>query len=651
MNLTRLLLGRRLTNREEQTRKMGWLEAVPALGLDGLGSVSYGPEAALTVLAVLGASGVNWIGVVMAPIILLLIVLYLSYRQTVVAYQSNGGAYLVAKENLGCYPSLVAAAALMVDYVLNVAVGVSAGVGALTSSVPALQPYTLLLCLVILLVITIVNLRGTGEAGWLFALPTYVFVLSFVGLFAFGLAHPIVSGGRPHPVVAPAPLGVAAGSATLWLLMRAFASGCTAMTGVEAVSNAVGAFKPPVTRRAHQTLTVICLTLGLLLAGGAALARVYGTGAMDQTRPGYQSVLSQLAAAIAGRGPIYYIAMTSLLAVLALSANTSFVGFPRICHVLAKDGFLPRRFALADRRLVFSGGIGFLAVVAGALLIAFRGITDRLIPLFAIGAFLTFTMSQTGMVAYWRKQSGRRRRRLTINAAGAVITSFALAIIVIAKFMDGAWIVVVAIPAIFALLLAVRRYYDALGQALRPPETFDLCETEPPTVLVAFEARTRMSDRALSFAMTLSPDVIGVHLLHLDGPDAREDVRALNHRWQTEIAAPLAARGFTPPKLVLLPAPLRQIHGPLLEFIDKLDADTPGRSVAVLIPQMVLRHWWERAMHVGRAERLRAALLANGDRRLTLIISPWRPSWPTARAAGSASDRPIPTYRYPRRVI
>ncbi len=396
------------------------------------------------------------------------------------------------------------------------------------------------------------------------------------------------------------------------------------MTGVEAVSNAVGAFKAPVTPRAHQTLTVICVTLGLLLVGVATLAHGYGLGAMDQTRPGYQSLLSQLAGAVVGHGAIYYVAMGSLLAVLSLSANTSFVAFPRLSRLVAEDGFLPRAFAVADRRLVFSVGIGFLTIAAGALLVVFGGITDRLIPLFAIGAFLTFTMSQIGMVAHWRKQKGRNGGRLAINAVGAAITVVALAVIVAAKFMEGAWIVVLAIPATFCLLLAIRRYYDRLDLSLQASGSFVLEETQPPTVLVAIESRSRMTDSALNFALTLSPDVVAVHLLRLSGPEAEEDGREIKRRWTSEIVEPLSARGLTPPRLVLLPAPQRQIHAPFLEFIEKLDADTPGRSVAVLIPELMLRHWWERLLHTRRAERLRAALLANGGPRLKVVISPWR---------------------------
>lgn len=620
-----LLLGRRLSNNDQESRKIGWFEAVPAMGLDGLGSASYGPEAALTILLPLGAGSLAWIGPVMAPIVVLLAVLYLSYRQTILAYPSNGGAYTVSKENLGRHASLLAAAALMTDYILNVAVGISAGVGALTSTVPSLQPYTLPLCLVILAVVTLANLRGTAEAGWLFALPTYVFVVSFLGIIALGLWHVLATGGHPAPLVAPPALPASSGEAIgIWLFMRAFASGCTAMTGVEAVSNGVGSFKEPVVPQAHATLTIICLVLGLLLAGIAAVAQGYAIGAMDQTQAGYQSVLSQLAGAVIGRGAVYDIAMASLLAVLCLSANTSFVGFPRLCRIVAEDNFLPRAFAVADRRLVFSVGIGVLTVTAGALLVVFGGITDRLIPLFAIGAFLTFSMSQAGMVAHWRKQEGRNRWRLAINAVGLAVTAVALAVILIAKFDEGAWLTVVAIPLIMGLLVLIRRYYDQLDAKLDTAGAFTMEETQPPTVLVALEGRNRMTDRALQVAMTLSPDVIAVHLLRLAGPETEDDSRAFQASWNSDVVVPLESRGLKPPRLLLLPAPYREMHEPLLDFIARLDADTPGRAVAVLVPEMVRRHWWERALHNQRASRLRRMLIEKGGPRVNVMIVPWR---------------------------
>ena len=409
----------------------------------------------------------------------------------------------------------------------------------------------------------------------------------------------------------------------VWLFMRAFAAGCTAMTGVEAVSNGVGSFKEPVVKQAHTTLTIICLVLGLLLAGIAALADAYGLGAMDQTKPDYQSILSQMTAAIVGHGVIYYVAMASLLAVLCLSANTSFVGFPRLCRIVAADGFLPRAFAVADRRLVFSVGIAVLAITAGGLLILFGGITDRLIPLFAIGAFLTFSMSQIGMVAHWRKQEGRNRTRLAINAVGAGTTVIALAVILAAKFIEGAWITVLAIPLIIGFLLIVRGYYDELDAALHTSGPFQVEETEPPTVLVAVEGRSRMSDRALQFAMTLSPDVIAVHLLQLEGPESADDGQVLKGEWERDVVQPLRSRGIEAPRLLLLPAPYRELHEPLLKLIARLDENTPGRSVAVLIPELVKRRWWEQFLHNQRADHLRRMLVEHGTDRLKVIIAPW----------------------------
>ncbi len=625
MSIRDLLLGRRLANREEQSRKIGWFDAVPGMGLDSMGSASYGPEAALAILAPLGAAGLHWIGVVIAPIVILLAVLYLSYRQTVAAYQTSGGAYTVARENLGRDASLLAASALMIDYVLNVAVGISAGVGALTSSVPGWQPFTLPICLGVLAVVTVANLRGLRESGRLFALPTYGFMAIFLALVTTGIVRALVSGGHPQPLSPPPRPPAATELVSLWLLVRAFAAGCTAMTGVEAVSNAVNAFRPPVEKNAHRTLTIICGVLALLLAGVAYLAQAYGLTAMDQTRPGYQSVLSQLAAAVAGRGPIYYAAMACLLAVLCLSANTSFVAFPRLCRMLAADGFLPRPFAVADRRLVFSVGVIFLTLSAGALLIAFGGVTDRLIPLFAIGAFLTFTISQAGMVAHWRRVRGEgHRRKLFVNALGAAITTIALVVIILAKFLAGAWIVIITLPATLWLLLAIHRYYRDLDRDLQPPSLFTAEEEQPPTVLVAIEARTRMSDRALNLAMTLSPDVIAVHLLDLEGPEADEDGRRIKRQWELEVEQPLAAAGRTAPRLMLIPAPTREIHRPLLDLIQKLDAATPGRQVAVLIPELVLDRPWRRLLHGRKADRLRAALIANGGPRLNIMTSPWR---------------------------
>src|SRR4051812_8653650 len=501
MPLLRLLLGRRLATTEQAEQKIGVVAGVPSLGLDGLASSAYGPEALLAVLIPLGAAGLSYAGPLIAIILALLAILYFSYRQTIAAYPTGGGSYTVARENLGTTAGLVAAAALMVDYVLNAAVAISAGVGALVSAFPSLHEYTLVLCLAILVLVAVMNLRGTAEAGIAFSVPTYAFVVSFAVVMAVGIGKVFTSGGAPHPVVPPPPLPAATQAVSLWLLMHAFASGCTAMTGVEAVSNGITAFRDPAVRNARRTLTVIVGSLGLLLGGIAYLCRVYGIGAMDQSRPGYQSVLSQLAAAIFGRGVIYYVAIGSLLVVLCLSANTSFVGFPRLCRMVAADGFLPRPFAVVGRRLVFSVGIVYLAVTAGFLLIVFDGITEHLIPLFAVGAFLTFTLSQAGMVAHWRKElratrelreRARHRLQLTINALGAITTTIALVVIVLAKFVQGAWIVVLGIPAVILLLSAIRRYYDGLDRMLRKTGPIELGAAKSPVVLVVTETWNKL---------------------------------------------------------------------------------------------------------------------------------------------------------------
>jgi amino acid transporter len=629
MTLRRLLLGRTLANREGEERKIGALEGIPAMGLDGLGSSAYGPEAALTVLMVLGAASAGYVTWVMLPILGLLAVLFASYWQTIQAYPGNGGAYTVAKENLGTGASLLAAAALMVDYVLNVAVGISAGVGALVSAVPALHPYILHLCLGILAFVALMNLRGTLDAGRLFAVPTYLFVASFGLILLLGLWHAFASGGHPAPVVAPPPPGPAVEAAGWWLLVRAFASGCTAMTGVEAVSNAMSAFRQPAVRHGHRTLTGIVVILGCLLAGIAYLAQAYGIGAMNQARAGYRSVLSQLASAAVGNGPLYYVAIGSLLCVLGLSANTSFVDFPRLCRMVAADGFLPKPFAVAGRRLVFSVGILYLALAAAVLLIAFGGITEHLIPLFAVGAFLTFTLSQTGMVVHWRRQiaedggqRGRVRLHLWINGGGAAVTAAALVVIVVAKFAEGAWITILVIPLVILLLRTIRRYYDRLERRVYDPTPLSLRALSAPIVLVTIDEWNEVADRALSFALTLSPHVVGVHLAQLAGPD--EDYnRDLQARWERNVAQPARAGGFPAPELVILQAQYRAIHEPVLRLVKKLELSHPDTSVAVLIPELVKQRWYQRLLHTHRGRRLRNQLLRHGGSRLTVINVPW----------------------------
>jgi len=631
--VARFLRGRPLANREGRSREISAGEGVPALGLDGLSSSAYGPEAALSVLAVAGAAGLAALGPIMLVILALLATLFASYWQTIAAYPKSGGAYTVAKENLGVNASLLASAAIMVDYVLNVAVGISAGVAALISAVPALHPYTLPLCLGILALLTFINLRGTMDAGRLFAPPTYLFITCFMIVIILGVYAAVTSGGHPQPVVPPPPLPKAVEAVSLWLLLRAFASGCTAMTGVEAVSNGVDAFREPHVTNARATLAVIVVTLGILLGGIAYLAMSYGIMAMDQTQPDYQSVLSQLVGAVVGRGVFYYVAIASALGILCLSANTSFVGFPRLCHIVAQDSFLPRPFAAVGRRLVCSVGIIYLALTAGLLLIAFDGITDRLIPLFAIGAFLTFTMSQTGMVAHWRRLLRDKRRgaecrrlwlQLGINAIGAATTITALVVIVVAKFAEGGWITIVAIPCVVVLQKAIKRYYDDIDDRLRDEGPLEFRQSKPPIVLVPIREWNRLTDGALRLAMEISPDVTAVHLAALEGPDVKESEKQLREQWAKDVAQPaLAAHYPNPPGLVFLSAPYRRIHAPLLKLIKELEDENPDRTIAVLIPELVKHHWWEYLLSSQRARQLRSAVLEYGGSRAVVIGMPW----------------------------
>lgn len=626
MRLLDLVLGRRLANREYQHRKIGALEGVPAMGLDAIGSCAYGPEAALAILIPLGAGVSSWIGWVMVPVVGLLVVLFASYWQTIHAYPNNGGGYLVSRENLGTHASLLAAAALMIDYVLNVAVGISAGVGALVSAVPALQPHILACCLAILALITLANLRGTPDAGRLFAVPTYLFIGSYALVICLGLGELWRSGGHPHPIVPPPQLPAAVGTVSVWLLLRSFASGCTAMTGVEAVSNGMSAFREPTTRYGARTLTTIVAVLGLFLVGISWLVVSYRIGAMDQSQPGYRSVLSQLASAVAGQGSLYYIAIGSLTAVLALSANTSFVDFPRLCRMVAGDRFLPKSFAIAGHRLVYSVGILYLAGCAGLLLFAFGGVTDALIPLFAIGAFLTFTLSQAGMVVHWRRAHPDRRGRraqVAVNLLGAVTTGVALVVIVITKFTAGAWITVLIIPCVIVLLKTIRGYYDRLDRQVRERTRLAIHETRPPVVLVVIERWNKLTDQALNLALSLSPDVMAVHLTQLAGPEVEEQGRALRERWESDVVNPARAAGLSAPGLVILQAQYRAIGEAVVRYLRVLENDYPRRRIAVLVPEVVRQHWYQYVLHAGRARSLMRHLLQHGGGHVFVISLPW----------------------------
>src|SRR3984957_18534979 len=513
MAILDFILGRHLASDVATVARVDALAGVSVFGLDALSSAAYGPEAALNVLIPLGIAGVGFSLPITVAVSAILTIVYFSYRQTIAGYPQGAGSYTVAKENLGTYAGLFAASALLIDYTLNVAVGISAGIGALTSALPQLQPYTLLLCLGVLLLLTFFNLRGLRESGLACLPPTFFFFGCLALVLVIGIVKAVVSGGHPQAVDPLPPPVNAHQQITLWLFLKAFAAGCTAMTGVEAVSNGVQAFKEPVVDSARRTLTLIVAILILLLLGIAYLVSAYQITATDPGLPGYQSILSMLTEAIVGRGVFYYVTIASILLVLCLSANTSFADFPRVCRTVAQDGFLPAAFAVRGRRLVYTQGIVVLTVLAGSLLIFFNGVTDKLIPLFAIGAFLAFTLSQAGMVIYWTKSKDRHALlSAAVNGVGALATAITFLIVIVTKFAEGAWLVVLVLPLLFLLMLSIHRHYTRIGREVACRGPIRIERAKQLRVGVPLDYLNVLAEKARQIAHGLSPDIHVVHI-------------------------------------------------------------------------------------------------------------------------------------------
>lgn len=619
MPLLNWLFGHHLATADEGHYRVGVREGIPILGLDALASAAYGPEAALSVLIVLGAGATAYVGPITFVIVGLLALVYWSYRQTIAAYPTGGGSYTVARENLGVTAGLLAAAALMVDYVLVVAVGISAGIGALVSAIPQLLPYTLSLCLLTLAVIAIVNLRGVRESGLAFAIPTYLFVVSLLGVVAIGIVKTLLAGGRPTPVEPPPLLPAGADVAGWWLLAKAFASGCTAMTGVEAVSNGVAAFREPCVRYARRTLTAIVVILAALLIGIAILCNSYAIGATEPGAHGYESVLSQLIAAVVGRGLIYYVTIGAVLAVLCLSANTGFADFPRLCRTIAEDGYLPRGFAHRGRRLVYSQGIVVLAVLSAILLFAFNGVTDHLIPLFAVGAFLAFTLSQCGMVIHWLRTGGTKSwLPASINALGALGTAAALLVVLVAKFVDGAWVTVVLIGGLVAAFVGVRRHYAEIGRQLQTSQPIDLEYRHPPLAILPVYSWSRITRKALRITQQISPDVYAVHFAFDEHRLAQ-----LERDWTEFVVEPCVAASARHPQLIVIPSPYRQLYKPLIEFVTEFERSHPDRDILIVVPELVRRRWYQYPLHNQTAAIIKAYLYFSGLRNVSVLNVPW----------------------------
>lgn len=589
----RAVIGPPLRFRDLGKEQINPVEGLSALSLDALTSVAYGPEAILVVLAAAGASALHLMLPVTLAIVVLLGLLVFSYRQVISAYPSGGGAYAVSRANLGTRASLVAAAALVVDYTLTVAVSIAAGVSALTSAFPALSSATLPLCLGILALITLLNMRGLGEAARAFLLPTLVFIVGVLAIIVVGLVHPMgLHQPQPGHTLVPAH---SVEVVSILLILKAFSAGCSALTGVEAIANGVPLFKPPQAVRARRTELLLGSILATMLVGLAVLATRWHVA----PRSG-QTVLSQIMADAVGRHWAYYLVSVTITIVLSLAANTSFGGLPVLASLLGRDGYLPHLFGLRGDRQVFTYGIAALAALAGALLVVVDGNTQRLIPMFAIGVFTGFTLAQTGLVVHWRRsRPSGWRQRAALNGLGALVTGVATVVFLVTKFESGGWVVLVAVPVFIALFVRIQRYYRAVGKALGlgavPPKP----QPGPVTVVVPITGVSRLTERALSHAMSMSGDVLALTVLPDEGPAATERAAALRTEWE---------RWGPGVPLHILHTEYASVARPIAHFIDSLHT-TPHGCVVVLLP-------------VVHPERRRYTLLHNHiDRVVTAALA------------------------------
>ncbi|MGH7908612.1 MAG: APC family permease [Thermodesulfobacteriota bacterium] len=591
MLLKRLLVGLPLKTKQAAHERLSKRLALAVFSSNAISSVAYATEEILLVLVLAGVAAVSWSIPISLAIVLLVAILTISYSQIIFEYPQGGGAYTVASSNLGVLPALTAAAALMIDYVLTVAVSVAAGVAALTSAVPALFPHREALGLLAIVMIVIINLRGVRESGRFFAVPTYLSIGMLFVMLAVGLIH-VMTGQAAQIVQEKSVSSVpVVESLSLFLILRAFAAGCTAMTGMEVISNGVKAFKRPESENAAFTMIGMSLILGTLFLGISVLAYQYGAlPRADET------VVSQLARAVFGGGPLYYLVQATTMLLLILAANSAFAGFPRLASIMARDSYMPHQMAGIGDRLVFSNGIIILGVLAGLLILLFRGDTHALIPLYAVGVFISFTLSQAGMVRRWIAKRGRHWRiKLVVNGVGALATGLATLIIASTKFVHGAWIVVALIPLLIAWFRSIHAHYIAVAEQVTLER-----DHRPPlprrnTVIVPISGVNRAVIRAVDYARGRSADVRAV-LVDVDP----EDTARVQIQW---------AQWGCGVDLVVLPSPYRSVVGSLLDYIEEVLEKDPNGWVTVVLPEILPARWWQTILHNQRALMLKAALL------------------------------------------
>jgi amino acid transporter len=585
----RVLFGRVLTSAEELEQRLPKWKALAVFSSDVMSSVAYATEASMFTLLAVGTAAFSLLMPISFLIVSLLLLVTFSYRQTIRAYPNGGGSYIVAHANLGVLPGLIAAAALLTDYVLTVSVSVSAGIFALVSAFPSLLSlYVPLIVACIALVMT-VNLRGIRESGTIFALPTYLFIATVVSLVVLGIARTAL--GSPPHVTGVTPIALPVEGMSLLLLMRAFADGCSAMTGTEAISNGTPAFKPPEWKNAQITMVSMAVILGVVFLGISFLATVSGAvPARDE------SVLSQIGHAVFGSGPIYYLLQVATTAILILAAQTSFADFPRLASILARDGFMPRQFAYRGERLAFNSGIVALALISIVVVVAFAGRVEALIPLYAIGVFTAFTLSQAGMVRHWFAERGTGwRRSATINGVGAMATAIVAVVFAIAKFALGAWIIIVIVPILVAAMLLVGREYRSAELELHVrPEAVIGPPSRRQRVVVPLQDMRRDAIQAIKFGLTMGGEVMAVHVT-----DDLAAAERLRERFERQVPGVV---------LVVVESPYRELVQPLIRYLEMTAERDASTVTIVLFPERIIRHWWERFLYNQNAHRIRDAL-------------------------------------------
>ncbi len=601
--IRRLLIGSPIPSSRALHERLVKLLALPVFASDAISSVAYATEEILLALVLVGTAlvtGTNISIYLCIAIVVLLVIVATSYRQTIFSYPSGGGAYIVAKDNLGTIPGLTAGSALMIDYVLTVSVSVSAGVAAILSFVPDYQPYRVAIAIAVVGLIALANMRGVRESGMLFATPTYAFIGSALILIGTGIfriiTHPEFAIPAPPPATIPEPTHAGAtGILFAFFILRAFSSGCSAMTGTEAVSNGIPAFRPPESKNAATTLVWMAVILGTLFLGITYIAWKVHVIPMDQNAPGYQTVPSQIASALFGRNWFYYLFQGATAGILVLAANTSFADFPRLGSIMARDRFLPRQLYNLGDRLVFSNGIIVLSLLASGLIYFFHGEVNALIPLYAIGVFLSFTLSQAGMVKHFQRFRERGwKRGAIVSGIGATATAIVCIVQAVTKASEGAWIVLILIPTLVYVFSSIHKHYVTLGNELRltPEDEFVPMDN---TTLVLTPSLHKGVLPALEYAKTQSSSVRAIHV-----ETDPMDTELLIERWDKW-------SGGIP--LIILESPYRSLVGPLMEYLDEVRGENGNQMVTVVIPEFVTGKWWHRVLHNQSGLMLKFALL------------------------------------------